>query len=76
MYINFIDFQKAFDSVHCESLWKILRAYSIPHKIVITIITFCEHFGSVIVENTLHFFFESDISNSSACELFSAILGD
>ncbi|KAL9979771.1 hypothetical protein ACROYT_G017482 [Oculina patagonica] len=34
LYINFIDFQKAFDSVHRESLWSILRAYGIPAHIV------------------------------------------
>ena len=28
--INFIDFQKAFDSVYPPSLWKILRLYGIP----------------------------------------------
>ena len=32
--INFIDFKKAFNSVHRESLWKILRLYGIPHKII------------------------------------------
>ena len=54
MYISFIDFKKAFDSVHRKSLWKILRAYGIPHKIVTIIRTFYEHFEcSVIVENTL-----------------------
>lgn len=34
LFINFIDFKKAFDSVHRESLCKILRAYGIPSKIV------------------------------------------
>jgi len=28
--INFIDFKKAFDSVHRESIWEILRLYGIP----------------------------------------------
>ena len=54
LYVNFIDFKKAFDNVHRESLWKILRTYGIPHKIVVIIRTFYEHFeSSVIVENTL-----------------------
>ena len=30
--INFIDFKKAFDSVHCESLWKIAKIYGIPEQ--------------------------------------------
>jgi hypothetical protein len=32
--INFIDFEKAFDSIHQESLWKILKYYGIPPRIV------------------------------------------
>jgi hypothetical protein len=34
LYINFIDFEKAFDSVDRESLWRLLRHYGIPTKIV------------------------------------------
>ena len=32
--INFIDFKKAFDSVHRSVMWKILRSYGIPNKII------------------------------------------
>lgn len=53
LFINFIDFKKAFDSVHHKSQWKILRAYGIPSKIV-NIGKFYEHFEcSVIRNNTL-----------------------
>ena len=31
---NFIDFEKAFDSVHRPALWNILRHYGIPQKII------------------------------------------
>ena len=34
IYIAFIDFEKAFDSLHRESLWRILRHYGIPQKLV------------------------------------------
>ncbi len=34
LYINFIDFEKAFDSVDREALWKILRHYGIPVKLI------------------------------------------
>jgi len=30
LYINFIEFEKAFDSIHRESLWLIMRKYGIP----------------------------------------------
>ncbi|VDO49218.1 unnamed protein product [Schistosoma margrebowiei] len=34
LYINFIDYEKAFDSVDRTTLWKLLRHYGVPHKIV------------------------------------------
>ncbi|VDP69745.1 unnamed protein product [Schistosoma curassoni] len=34
LYINFIDYEKAFDSVDRTLLWKLLRHYSVPQKIV------------------------------------------
>ena len=34
LYIGFIDFKKAFDSIHHQTLWKILRHYGLPPKIV------------------------------------------
>ena len=34
LYINFIDFEKAFNSVDRETLWKLLRHYGVPEKII------------------------------------------
>ena len=34
LYITFVDFEKAFDSVHRESLWKIMASYGIPDKLI------------------------------------------
>nr|KAG5698284.1 hypothetical protein BaRGS_016986 [Batillaria attramentaria] len=34
LYINFIDYEKAFDSVDREVLWKLLRHYGVPGKII------------------------------------------
>ena len=33
LYVNFIDFSKAFDSVHIDSLWNILEYYGKPPKL-------------------------------------------
>ena len=30
LYIIFVDFEKAFNSIHRDSLWHILRAHGIP----------------------------------------------
>ena len=32
--LNFIDFRKAFDSVHRDTLWKILNLYGVPGKFI------------------------------------------
>jgi len=37
LYINFIDYEKAFDSVDRATLWKRLKHYGIPEKIIIII---------------------------------------
>ena len=34
LYINFIDYEKAFDSVNRETSWKLLRHYGVPKKII------------------------------------------
>lgn len=48
LIINFVDFEKAFDSIHRESLWKILRHYGIPMKIVDLIKAFYTQFRCTI----------------------------
>ena len=44
LYINYMDFEKAFDSIHRECLWYILRAYGIPQQIVLVISSFYNNF--------------------------------
>ena len=34
LYINYIDFEKAFDSIHHPTLWKILESYGLPEKVI------------------------------------------
>ena len=34
LYINFIDYEKAFDSVDRETMWKLLRHYGVPKKTI------------------------------------------
>ncbi|KAK3096295.1 hypothetical protein FSP39_025444, partial [Pinctada imbricata] len=34
LLVCYIDFEKAFDSVHRDELWKIMRSYGIPSKLV------------------------------------------
>ena len=34
LYINFVDYEKAFDSVHRETVWKLFRNHGVPTKLV------------------------------------------
>ena len=36
MYAHFVDFEKAFDSVHRQSLWNIMTSYGIPDNMRVT----------------------------------------
>lgn len=37
LYIDFIDFEKAFDSVHLPSVWRILTEYGFPETTINTL---------------------------------------
>ena len=41
LYVNFTDFKKAFNSVHRDSPWLIMRSYSIPSKIINMVKVLC-----------------------------------
>ena len=34
LHVHLVDFEKAFDSVHRESLWLIMQSYGIPSKMI------------------------------------------
>ena len=49
LYINFIDYEKAFDSVDRQTLWKLLRHYGLPVKIVSLIQCIYQDMGCRVV---------------------------
>ena len=55
LYINFIDFEKAFDSVHRDSLWRILRAYGIPAHMVQLIKSFYSNYSCCMKGSNIWF---------------------
>ena len=74
LFIDFMDFRKAFDSVHRNTLWKILHSYGIPSKIISIIKTFYEHFEcSVIMGNDLSEWFSVQSGVRQGC-IISPIL--
>lgn len=42
LYIHLVDFEKAFDSIHQESVWIIMRQYGIPQKLIQMVKTLSE----------------------------------
>lgn len=41
LYIRFVDYEQAFDSVDRESLYKLMKHYRIPQKIISIIRSLC-----------------------------------
>ena len=58
LYICFVDFEKAFDSVHRETLWKFLKIYGIPDKLVNMIKAMYRNSKCVVIDGieTSHWF--------------------
>ena len=54
LYINFVDFEKAFDRIHRDSLWHIVRAYGIPLHIVQIIKCFYHNFTCSMESSSLN----------------------
>ena len=48
----YMDFQKAFDSVHRESLWSIMQSYGIPCKMVRVIADIYESFKCAVIDGS------------------------
>jgi hypothetical protein len=61
VYIMFVDYEKAFDSLHRDSLWRILRAYGIPSKIINIIKQFYHHFHCSVGKSDLTFEVKSGV---------------
>ena len=55
LYINFIDFEKAFDSIHRETLWKIIKFYGILQHLINLIKAFYENFKCTVGSEQLYF---------------------
>ena len=61
LHIRFVDFEKAFDSIHRDSLWHILRAYRIPLHIIQIIKSFYYNFICSVGSSSLNFLVKTGI---------------
>ena len=51
LFINFVDFEKAFDSIHRESLWSIMKFYGIPDKLTRMVKLLYQTYECAVVED-------------------------
>ena len=51
LYMNFVDFKKAFDSIHRDSIWRILQCYGIPEKLITLIKSFYGSYTCSVLNN-------------------------
>jgi len=49
--MNFIDFEKAFDSIDHQVVWKILKHYGIPQKIISIIQQLYDEFSCQVIHD-------------------------
>ena len=54
LYLCFVDFEKAFDSVHRETLWHLLKSYGIPTKLVSMVRAMYKNCRCAVMDETGH----------------------
>ena len=54
LYLCFVDFDKAFDSVHRETLWHLLKSYGIPTKLVNMVKAMYKNCRCAVMDETDH----------------------
>ena len=70
LFINFVDFEKAFDSVFREALWNVLKEYGIPEKLIFMIKALCNGFEcAVIHDGNLSAYFAVETGVKQGCIL-------
>ena len=74
IYVNVLDFEKAFDSIHRTSLWKILRQYRIPRKILHIITLFYNNFTCCMQNSSSSFAVNSGVRQGCVMSSFLFIL--
>ena len=76
LIINFIDFQKVFDSIHRPTLWNILKEYGVPEKYVNIIKILYENSKCVVkVNNSLTDWFFIKTGVRQGCILSPLLFG-
>ena len=76
LHMNFIDFKKAFDSLHRDSLWQIMKLYGIPAKIItITESLYKNNRCTVRTEEGLSDWFQVETGVKQGCIMSPLLFG-
>jgi hypothetical protein len=67
LYVNFIDFSKAFDSLHRDKLWKILEYYGIPTKLISLIRIFYDNYKCSVKQQGAEAWFDVKTGVRQGC---------
>ena len=51
LHVHFLDFEKAFVSIHRDSLWQFIQSYGIPSKMISMMKALCNDFGLAARQN-------------------------
>ena len=70
VFVNFVDFEKAFDSVHRNGLWMIVNQYGILQKIISIVKALYDGFECALVEeDTTSEWFELTTDVKQGCTM-------
>ena len=71
--INFVDFEKAFDSLNRDNIWEIMKSYGIPDKIINIIKLFYNNYRCSVFHNgTQSSWFTVQSSETKLCYFSSS----
>jgi len=74
--VNFVDFKKAFDCIHRDSLWQIAAEYGVPSKVINIMKSFYKDSRfAVKVDDDLSDFFEICSGVRQGCVLSPLLFG-
>ena len=74
IYVNFLDLEKAFDSVHRDSLWRILRHYGVPQKVTSIISLLSSDYTCCMQNSSLSFAVNSGVRQGCVMSAFLFIM--
>ncbi|KAL9981556.1 hypothetical protein ACROYT_G010273 [Oculina patagonica] len=69
LYLCFVDYEKAFDSIHRSTLWKIMKCYEIPSKIVRMVQVMYTNSTSVVIDGGRTDWFEVQSGVKQGCNM-------